>query len=375
MNQDSYRLQIGAINGRVIRDASEPLTQVLIESIFIQDRERMVAEWQRLLQPEEFSRNVLYLETSTNRILIDAGEGDSNARLPGRLLETLRAEGIDPASIDTVILTHCHVDHFGGLVAASGTRCFPNARVIMSRVEYDYWVRDDVLANLKPERAARLQQVFALYPLEWAEGGMEVAPGITLIAAPGHTPGNLAVLIESQGERLLHLVDGLHMTLQFRAPDAVPRFDLQPGEAIKTRLALLDRAEEERLLVMAYHLTFPGLGYVQRNGLKQRMWTAYHNRQDVPDYLLETYDVLACAYPNRIPDDDYWAVIALIHPYMSFRTLADVLSALTDKSYSWVYNDASGFGSNPMPLDEDIARVKQKLAACGYQAWVKKNTF
>jgi hypothetical protein len=99
--------------------------------------------------------------------------------------------------------------------------------------------------------------------------------------------------------------------------------------------------------------------------------------QPVPDYLLDTYNMLRCAYPDGVPDEDYNALLAVLHEEMSFRTESDVLSALTRKDWGRVYNDISGYaaiGSVNTPTDEDLERVKGKLASCGYVEWVAANT-
>jgi hypothetical protein len=85
--------------------------------------------------------------------------------------------------------------------------------------------------------------------------------------------------------------------------------------------------------------------------------------------------MLKCAFPDGIPEEEYWSVMVLLHPYMSFRTIRDVLAVVAHKDLTDVYLDAMGFGLDPMPDPADVEKVKQKLDACGYQAWVEKNTF
>jgi hypothetical protein len=98
-------------------------------------------------------------------------------------------------------------------------------------------------------------------------------------------------------------------------------------------------------------------------------------RESVPEYLHETFDMLKCTFPEGIPEKDYWSVMALLHPHMSFWTITDCLAALTDKNRYEVYNDASGFGLDPLPHPAHIENVRQILNACGYAEWVEKNTF
>lgn len=97
-------------------------------------------------------------------------------------------------------------------------------------------------------------------------------------------------------------------------------------------------------------------------------------REEVPDYLHAVYDMLKCAFPDGIPEEEYWSVMVLIHSFMSIRTSARVLAALTDKDYHWVLNDASGFDLDPKPDPAETEKVKKKLDACGYGAWVESNT-
>jgi glyoxylase-like metal-dependent hydrolase (beta-lactamase superfamily II) len=92
----------------------------------------------------------------------------------------------------------------------------------------------------------------------------DIEPGIRYVPALGHSPGHQAVSIESQGARLLHLVDTLHLPIQLNALD-VSAFDFQPDVANDTRREMLARTDEN-LLVMAYHFPFPGLGHVKRTG-------------------------------------------------------------------------------------------------------------
>jgi hypothetical protein len=95
-----------------------------------------------------------------------------------------------------------------------------------------------------------------------------------------------------------------------------------------------------------------------------------HN--DVPDYLQDIYNLLKCAFPEGIPENEYLPTMMLLHPKMSFRTLARVLAGLTNKPYIEVYNDASGFGMDPMPDPEEVEKVRQRLIECGFNDWLEK---
>lgn len=95
------------------------------------------------------------------------------------------------------------------------------------------------------------------------------------------------------------------------------------------------------------------------------------NQDSIPDYLQEIHNILKCAFPEGIPDNLYMPIIAIFHPVMSLRTIARALSECTDKPYIEVFNDASGFGLDPLPDSSKIDEAKQKLAICGYDDWLK----
>jgi len=90
----------------------------------------------------------------------------------------------------------------------------------------------------------------------------EILPGLCVLPAPGHTLGHIALLLESGGERLLHIVDCAHNPAQVSHTDWSPLYDMQPDVSAQTRKALFERAARENILVMAYHFPFPGLGRV-----------------------------------------------------------------------------------------------------------------
>jgi glyoxylase-like metal-dependent hydrolase (beta-lactamase superfamily II) len=92
----------------------------------------------------------------------------------------------------------------------------------------------------------------------------EILPGLCAVPIPGHTPGQIGVMIESEGEKLIHLADLLHSPMQFAHPEWSPSFDADMRQSVPTRIAALERAADQKMLALFYHLTFPGLGYVKR---------------------------------------------------------------------------------------------------------------
>jgi glyoxylase-like metal-dependent hydrolase (beta-lactamase superfamily II) len=201
------------------------------------------------------SMNVLVIETGDHRVLVDTGNG-------GRLLDLLAEAGIERASIDTVILTHGHGDHILGNTDAEGKPAFTNARYVISAPEWEHWTTqpsDDHRTNLLGI-ADRFEQI----PLE--DEGIEIVAGVRALPAPGHTPGMLALLIESDGERLLHVADAYHHPIELPKPEWYFSFDDDPEQTVATRRRLHDLAAREGIPVMTYHLRFPGIGHVVADG-------------------------------------------------------------------------------------------------------------
>ena len=264
MPTNAYHFDIGAIHGRIIADSSDEMTEEQIAAIFPKDSDRILEVYQAIPGlPLKDSRNILLLESAGKRVLVDAGLGVLNPREKGWLLDTLSDEGIAPKSIDTIIATHFHLDHVGGLLDENGAAVFPAARLVARRAEYDHWMREEHLATLDEMRNRILRGIFPAYPNhELVDGDYEVAPGIFSVPLPGHTPGHSGVLVDSEGALLLHILDAMATPLQINLPDARPRFDILPEVAIATRRAIIERVSTEEMQLLAYHFPFPGLGRI-----------------------------------------------------------------------------------------------------------------
>ena len=202
------------------------------------------------------SNNIVYLKTQGHEILVDAG----NRILSG----DLQCAGIHPGNISHMILTHGHGSHMVGLFDEAGELVFPNAVFVCGRQEWAYRTGDEQLN--KADRTASLwRQLFhKLSPeqLLLVEPEETVLPGIHVVAAPGHTPGQIGLLISTQEVEILHIADAAHHTFQVAYPHWSSDFDSDLGVARDTRQALFRRAEANNLLVLGYHFAAPGLGYI-----------------------------------------------------------------------------------------------------------------
>ena len=223
----------------------------------------------------------LLVETGGQRVLLDVGSGPFGP-VPGTLPAALAAEGIAPEEIDVVLITHLHGDHFGGGLNADGQLAFPNARYLINAAEHEFWAAEPSLDELViPDEFKQLfrQSVVDFLAamgsgLEQIAPGDEIAPGVTAVDAKGHTPGQLAVEVMSEGEGLLHIVDVAHVpAIHLQHPDWFLAADNWPAWTAVTRQRLFDRAAEENLLVATYHFPFPGLGRVTKDEVGWT-WTA-----------------------------------------------------------------------------------------------------
>ena len=196
----------------------------------------------------------LLVNTGDQLVLLDTGRGEA-------VLPSLNTLGIGAGDIDTVVISHFHGDHVGGLVADSAAR-FANAQVLFPQPEWDFLQENSANENLQGVIGA-LQVLADNDQLGFYADEAEVVPGIQAIATHGHSPGHMSFMIDSNGDQLLHFVDSvLNNITAVQRPDWFLRFDSIPEMAVDSRRAILGRASDEQLHVFGYHFSFPGLGFV-----------------------------------------------------------------------------------------------------------------
>ena len=261
----AYSVAIGDIQCAVLHEGSSIATS---ESLVNRYPGRSQQEIEAALggSASEGSLNLLYVKSGGVRILADVGFGAAGPPAMGGAMEALASIGAAPADIDLVYLTHFHGDHIAGLYGEDGKPAYPKASYACTRAEWDEWTArwaasNDESDQRQLERFQALRDRFA-----FVADGDEIAPGVSAVNLEGHTLGHSGLMVESGGERLLHVVDLLHGAFQFRQLDWQFVFDSDGELATATRRRILRRCAEEDLLTLFYHLKFPGLGKVTIDG-------------------------------------------------------------------------------------------------------------
>jgi glyoxylase-like metal-dependent hydrolase (beta-lactamase superfamily II) len=215
--------------------------------------------------------NSALIQIPNHTILVDTGFGFSTGG-PGMGTAQLLAEcGAHPENVHTVVITHGHGDHIGGLTE-DGAPAMPDARVVMSRQEFEFWMNGEAEHLLGKDASAAQRTTFSICgdQIECIDMDSPIAESngttIQALPAPGHTPGHIGIAVSSQGRRLWLLVDTIHAVFQMQHPDWSPRFDVDPDLAETTRRDLLGEAARLEVPVHLYHFPFPAVGHIRSSG-------------------------------------------------------------------------------------------------------------
>jgi len=206
------------------------------------------------------------INTGSEVILFDTGNGARRRPDAGNLLANLKAAGISPDQVDIVVLTHFHGDHIGGLME-DGAPAFPNARYVVGRREYDFWTSPEAASGPTAGGAelVKANVVPLREKVTFLEGNQDVVSGVTAMEAFGHTPGHLVFHVESDGARLMLTADTAnHYAASLQRPDWHVSFDMDKEMGAATRRRVFDMVAAERIPFIGYHMPFPSVGHVEK---------------------------------------------------------------------------------------------------------------
>ncbi len=199
------------------------------------------------------------VDTGSQKILFDTGLNAAG------ITQALKDAGTTPDDIDVVVLTHMHPDHIGGMAGEDGTATFANARFITAAKEYDFWSKMDAGNRVGDVVAAKVTP--QAEKMTFIEDGGEIASGVTGVAAFGHTPGHMAVMLESAGAQMVLTADlANHYVFAFAHPEWETSFDMDKAAATAARKNILGMLAADRLPMIGYHMPFPAAGYVESRG-------------------------------------------------------------------------------------------------------------
>jgi glyoxylase-like metal-dependent hydrolase (beta-lactamase superfamily II) len=219
--------------------------------------------------------NIPLIRSGQDLILVDNGSGDKFQPTAGRLSANLAAAGIDPASVIKVVCTHAHPDHIGGTLAPGVGLMFPNATYFVSAAEWQFWMdpnyrttMPDVLHEFARGAQRDLSAVKDRVTL--VKPGDDIVTGLRVLDTAGHTPGHISLELAG-GDGLIITGDAaINPIVSFEHPGWKFGFDMQHDVAIANRKALLERAATDKIKLLGFHWTDPGVGYAERKDIVYR---------------------------------------------------------------------------------------------------------
>lgn len=209
--------------------------------------------WSRYYTPDDeqlltMSSNCLLVQTAGKNILVDVGYGHKMSakqrdilrlsRPYGDLTDGLARQGLSPGDIDLVINTHLHADHVAGNTkyddAGKVVPVFPNAEYVVQRREYEDASRPNERTRAT-YHAENFQPLVESGQMRLLDGDTDLAPGVRGVVTPGHTPGHMSVVFESNGQYAVQLCDLATFAVHFERLGWMTAYDVEPLITMETK--------------------------------------------------------------------------------------------------------------------------------------------
>ncbi|MFG1400050.1 MBL fold metallo-hydrolase [Roseixanthobacter pseudopolyaromaticivorans] len=269
----AYRYKVGSFEVTAVSDGARtgPLSDTFVRN---QPRDAVNAALKDAFLAQDqitIPFTALLVNTGSKLILIDTGNGPAQGTV-GQLQANLKAAGVDPKSIDTVVISHFHGDHINGLLGADGKPAFPSAQVMVPQAEWAFWTDDAQMSRAPEAMKGAFQNVRRVFgglgaapePYGWDK---EILPGLTSVETAGHTPGHTSYVLASGTGRLFVQSDVTNIpSLFLRNPTWHVMYDMDPAKAEQTRRRVYDMVVADRLMVAGYHFPFPAAAHLEKDG-------------------------------------------------------------------------------------------------------------
>ncbi|HEV8574185.1 MAG TPA: MBL fold metallo-hydrolase [Dehalococcoidia bacterium] len=259
--------KIGALDVLVVSDGSARAPGTMYFQGTTQESWEPHKRWLDHQGNVEFPFSCFLVRSGGRTVLIDTGLGQINMMgfTGGSLLSELASAGVKPDEIDTVFITHLHIDHCGTVAQVeneSARPAFPNATYQWTADEQKHWtggVLDSALVT--PQQKAYMNGMFAAVEgrFQPVADGESIAPGVSVIACPGHTPGHAGIVLSSGAERAFILGDAISCPVQLTETEWSGLGDMDPKLARRSQEVVAREAAATGALLTAAH--FPGLTF------------------------------------------------------------------------------------------------------------------
>jgi glyoxylase-like metal-dependent hydrolase (beta-lactamase superfamily II) len=221
------------------------------------------------------SVQALLVEAPGLRLVVDTCIGNDKPRnltggipLATPFLQHLADAGWSSDSVNAVICTHLHADHVGWntmLVGCKWVPTFPKARYLIGKREFEHWSHES-----NEEQQAILgdsvRPIFDAGLVDLVETDHRISPELRLTPTPGHTPGHVSVMIQSEGQSAVITGDIAHHPCQMAHPVWATSYDSDTQGATATRAKLFAEWADQPILVIGTHYAAPTAGHVKRDG-------------------------------------------------------------------------------------------------------------
>jgi len=270
-----HKYKVGSVEVTALYDGiwKKPHDPAFIKNAGIEDTKAALAKAGMTTEYMPIPLTVVVLRVGDRLLMVDSGSGVGQWQPTATSLpDNMKAAGIDPARIGTILISHFHPDHIFGLME-KGTNApvYPNAELVVSATEYKWWTEAGRVEKLPEGRkplGTRIQTAFPTWKnFKLVDGEQEVAPGIHLVNAPGHTPGHSAFLLSSGNQQLMISNDTAYVpALLGPHPEWQGAYDQDGPLAVETRRKLIDRVIADKMAICGAHFPFPGTGSFAKDG-------------------------------------------------------------------------------------------------------------